>query len=372
MKIVKLFSNIFPLYRKSIWDELLQSEDIDIEFYFSFETFNNIENVNLEKSYSKEVIKKFNHVKNIFFLGNLIWQSNIISNLFKKVDVVIFLGEMTIISTWLAAILFKLKGVKVIFWGHGSYGNEKYLKKYIRLNFLRLANLNLVYGKRAKNNLLKQGFKKNKISVVFNSINYFQQLNFFKKYQINPPKKIFKKNLPILLFIGRLVSKKKIDLLIETVLILNKEDAKFNLLIIGDGPQRKFLEELANPIIMEGNCIFYGATYDEKELSKLIYMSDLTVSPGNIGLTAIHSLSYGTPVCSHSNFNNQMPESEAIINFENGFFFQENSVKSMVLEISNWFKVNKKINRLQTRKIIDKYYNPIYQKKTIIELILSN
>ena len=74
---------------------------------------------------------------------------------------------------------------------------------------------------------------------------------------------------------------------------------------------------------MEGNCIFYGATYDEKELSKLIYMSDLTVSPGNIGLTAIHSLSYGTPVCSHSNFNNQMPESEAIINFENGFFFRK-------------------------------------------------
>ena len=50
-------------------------------------------------------------------------------------------------------------------------------------------------------------------------------------------------------------------------------------------------------------------------------MSDLTVSPGNIGLTAIHSLSYGTPVCSHSNFNNQMPESEAIINFEKWFFF---------------------------------------------------
>ena len=44
---------------------------------------------------------------------------------------------MTIISTWLAAILFKLKGVKVIFWGHGSYGNEKYLKKYIELNFLK-------------------------------------------------------------------------------------------------------------------------------------------------------------------------------------------------------------------------------------------
>ena len=57
---------------------------------------------------------------------------------------------MTIISTWLAAILFRLKGVKVIFWGHGSYGNEKYLKKYIRLNFLRLTNFNLVYVREQK------------------------------------------------------------------------------------------------------------------------------------------------------------------------------------------------------------------------------
>ena len=61
------------------------------------------------------------------------------------------------------------------------------------------------------------------------------------------------------------------------------------------------------------------------------------MSIGNIGLTAIHSLSFGTPVASHDNFENQMPEVEAIIDGENGFLFEENNSNDLIDKIEQWF-----------------------------------
>jgi glycosyltransferase involved in cell wall biosynthesis len=42
--------------------------------------------------------------------------------------------------------------------------------------------------------------------------------------------------------------------------------------------------------------VFYGESYNERELAPLIALADVCVSPGNVGLTAIHALTYGTPV----------------------------------------------------------------------------
>ena len=68
----------------------------------------------------------------------------------------------------------------------------------------------------------------------------------------------------------------------------------------------------------------------------MISKSDLCISPGNVGLTAIQSLGYGTPVCTHNNFKNQMPEAESIIEGYNGTFFEENSLESLKNKIINW------------------------------------
>ena len=63
----------------------------------------------------------------------------------------------------------------------------------------------------------------------------------------------------------------------------------------------------------------YGETFDEAEISKLLNHADLCVSPGNVGLTAMHALAYGVPVATHNDFKNQMPEFEAITPGKTGF-----------------------------------------------------
>ena len=365
MKSIYVFSNIYPKYRKGIWDRLLEVEDHKISFFFSNRTIDNIAAVSIEKEYSVNNQKAFKKIDNIFLYKWLIWQKGVLSRTFDSVSVVIFLGEMTVISTWIASCILRLRGIKVLFWGHGIYGEESKIKLLLRKIFLKLANHNLVYGERAKKLMIEYGFKHNKVSVVYNSINYDQQLDLFQKLENEKKHSIFKNNYPVLLFIGRLTKEKKVNQLIEAVKLLN-EKLNFNLLIIGEGEEKLKLEELAQDLIIENRCIFYGKSYNEDELSRLIYNSDLTVSPGNVGLTAIHSLSYGTPVCSHSNLSNQMPEVESIIEGKNGFLFEENNVLNMVQKIEKWFGSNQNINKIGIRKIIDEKYNPENQMKIIL------
>lgn len=365
MKQIYLVNKNFPIYRKSIWDRLLENNKNEFTFCFSKESFKDVKSNEIFRNNYKN---RFHKIENLQILNWVYWQRGVLNILFKKVDTVIFLGEMSILSTWITSLLLRIKKVKVVYWGHGMYGKDKGLKKYLRILFLGLAHHNLVYEKFAKELMVKNGFQEHEVSIVYNSINYYEQLSLFNGLLKSKDERIFKNEFPTLLFIGRLTKVKKIDQLIKVAIILNQKSS-FNLLIIGDGEMKNQLEAQAKGLILSNKCIFYGECYDEKEISKLIYNSDLTVSPGNIGLTAIHSLSFGTPVCSHSNYNSQMPEVESIIDGVNGFLFEEDNVDSMVSEISKWFDRNTQIDKIKIRDIIDKKYNPEFQEKVILKAI---
>ena len=79
----------------------------------------------------------------------------------------------------------------------------------------------------------------------------------------------------------------------------------------------------------------------------------------------------GTPVASHGNFKNQMPEAEAIINGENGFLFEENNSADLANKIDIWFLNNSNIDKDLIRRIIIKKYNPENQMH-IFEKMFSN
>jgi len=62
---------------------------------------------------------------------------------------------------------------------------------------------------------------------------------------------------------------------------------------------------------------------------------DIFVSPGNIGLAAIHSLMAGTPVITHGEASVQGPEYEVVSEGLNGALFKRGSVEDLQAKISN-------------------------------------
>ena len=118
---------------------------------------------------------------------------------------------------------------------------------------------------------------------------------------------------------------------------------------------------------------FYGPCYGEEELGPLISMAEICVSPGEVGLTCMHAMVYGTPVITHGDADFQGPEFEAIQPGITGCFFCRDNSNALAEAIHSW--VNEKKDRDKVRadcmKTIDEFYNPFYQVKIINQAILT-
>tara|TARA_B100001769_G_C21979263_1_gene526548 strand:- start:119 stop:970 length:852 start_codon:yes stop_codon:yes gene_type:complete len=245
---------------------------------------------------------------------------------------------MNSLTNWIGSVICRIRNIKVIYWGHGFYGNEKFLKLFFRKLFYSFADIHLVYSNRSRKLFSKNNFDISGVHVIYNSIKSISDTKLIhRKISKNYQYEMFnKRNLPVLVFIGRLTKQKKINLLIDCINEINLKKTKINLLIIGDGPERKFLENISLKGIEKKEIYFYGSEYDESTLFNLLSNAKLCVSPGEIGLTAIHCLSYGLPVASHDDISNQMPEVEVIKEGVNGFLFKNESKKDLKEKIIKW------------------------------------
>lgn len=361
-------------YRRPIFEQLLGCEDIEFYFAASYKSNNDIKLVD-GSFYETE---RFIPLNNYWLTNTILYQSEIFNAVEKsKADVIIYLADPNFISTWLTASYFKFKGKKILFWTHGFIRGNSLVDK-AKIAFLKIANKVLLYGNKAKLNLIEHGFDCDKLCPIYNSLNYNEHLHYrnqFNSFKRDDLRRTFfvEPDLVQLYFVGRLTVVKKLHLLLDLVLELkNKHNLRVNLLYIGDGQAKDSLEKLvsANDYLIK-HVFFYGQTYDEKELSGLIMSSDICVSPGEIGLTAMHSLAYGIPVVTHSNYMTQMPEYEAVIDGYTGKLFQDNNFDSLVVAVENL--ITNPIENVKSNciEIIEKYYTPDVQRSLICEAILD-
>jgi glycosyltransferase involved in cell wall biosynthesis len=367
-------------YRKPIFDILCKSTDID--YYVVADEVSNISSLNVmnksEDSSGTDISKKWKKVENIWITKNILWQKGLIKlALNKHFDHLIFLGNMYFISTWIAIILARLRGKKVYFWTHGFRNDELNLKGSIRVCFYRLAHGIFLYGNRAKNILLDKGFSPDKLHVIYNSLDFnaqTQELNKIRSEEKDNKKQSLRFGIDdkIIISTGRITKDKKFALLINALSDLNKTSSDtYKLIIVGDGPDMALVKAKARELSVVDHVVFYGACYEESELALLISMADVFVVPGDIGLSAIHSLTYGTPVVTHDDFTTHKPEFEAIRDGLNGSFYKSGNVADMVEKIRFWSLMNRGDVFDQCRLVVADYYNAAYQKR-VIDTVIQN
>lgn len=358
-----LIYNYAQHYRKGVFESL--DKNLDIDFYFG-------DKMDDVKKMDYSSLKGFRReVANIILFKPIYFQKSVIKLLFKDYKNYILLGEYYCLSTWLLLLFSRFFFQKKTYlWTHGWYGNEGLLKKIIKKIFFKLSDGIFLYGNYAKDLMIKEGFNPNKLHVINNSLDWESQISVRANLKYT---KLFSEKFgndnPTLLFIGRLTPVKKLDFLIEAVTQINAKKNIVNLVFVGDGTEAKKLKQLSKKI--EKSAWFYGSCYDENKIGELIYNADLCISPGNVGLTAMHSMVYGTPVITNDNFSTQMPEFEAIVKNETGDFFKVNDIQDLAFKIKLWLNNGQKREDIRRNCYdrIDKYYTPIYQTTVIKEVI---
>ncbi len=366
-KVVCCVLNYAPHYRAEIYT--LLEKECNCTFYFGNETLAK----NLKKM--DYALFKFppKELKFIKFFGNISWlKGSVKLSLSSKYDAFILTGELISISSWVFMIICRMKKKPVFVWTHGWYGKEKGLLKWLKKLYFNLPNGVFLYGEYARNLMIAEGFNPAKLSVIYNSVAYNSQLQLRSSLSKNTiTKNLFENKLPTVIFIGRITIQKKIHQLIDALKIaLDKKRKGFNILVIGDGDQRTILEKYIEDHKLSPYVHFLGSCYDEVILAAHIHNADLCVSPGQVGLTGIHCLGYGTPVITHNNFITQMPEFEAIVDGKNGTFFRENDVVNLEEVICGWLeKYPEKTEEIINNcfEIIDTKFNPTFQLKVIKE-----
>lgn len=350
--------NFAQKYREGVFS--LIDTDYDCTWYFGT-------NKTDIKGFDLSNLHNAKEIRNVKLFGNWYWQEGALGILNKQNDFLLF-AELYCLSTWLFALLAKFyPKKKVYFWSHGWYGKENFAKRFLKKIFFRLPKGTFLYGNYARELMIKEGFNENKLFVIHNSLNYEAQIklrNAIKPSNIYADH--FGNNNKTLLFIGRLTEVKRLDMLIQAVANLQKEDKQYNIVLVGDGVMKDALKKQAAEA--EVNVWFYGACYDERTNAELIYNADLCVAPGNVGLTAMHTMVFGTPVITHNDFKWQMPEFEAIKPGKTGDFFTRGDVDSLARTIEHWFN-NHTTNREQIREAcyneIDTQWTPQYQLSVI-------
>lgn len=203
--------------------------------------------------------------------------------------------------------------------------------------------------------LIKAGIKKNLITVIPNGVN----LSEFKKIK----SKKFKN--PTICCISRLVKTKKVEDLINALLLIKKEIPNIECKIIGVGEERKNLEELAKKNKVEKNVEFIGFVKKAEDVKKILKSSHLLCHPSileGFGMVIVEAMACGVPyVCSDID-----PLVEVTENGKGGLIFKRQNSKDLAEKAIRLLKDKRLYSKKkkEAERLVSKYEWQNIVKKT--------
>ena len=204
--------------------------------------------------------------------------------------------------------------------GYFNYISKNLLKTLTQFYADKTVNSLIVPAEKIKDLFINKYNYKKEIAGIPTGIAierfYKENVDKKKKEEIYKSLKVDKDDF-LILFVGRVAEEKNIKFLIEAHKKLVKEDNKYKLIIVGDGPDIKNLKELSKDI--KDNVVFAGKSLWE-DVPCYYDIADIFVTASRSetqGLTVLEALASSTPVvCA-----NDPSYIDAIVPGSNGFVF---------------------------------------------------
>jgi len=157
---------------------------------------------------------------------------------------------------------------------------------------------------------------------------------------------------PLLVFVGRLVPEKGVFDVLEALRIVKREHPGATALIIGEGPSKSALQELADSAGLAGSVDFAGWVNPDEVVSHMA-AGDVVVGPSKpspdgwveaFGLTMVEAMASGTPLVATR--SGGIPD--VVLDGETGFLVEPGRVDAIALAINRLVEDSALTSRITT------------------------
>ena len=330
------YQRSFSGYNKELFERLSATSDFDIKFYFDKNPSNITANLDFTVSDSIVIYSGVNRSKIPFE----VYCSKAFLKDVVRVRPMLVISEDggNIINNFILVVLKKICNFKLILWGLGSIRNReqslprKLIQRVVEFCW-RQANFVFAYSSFGVKTYVSGGVASNKVLNITNAL--AGSTADWKLLIENRTKRNNQEKLN-LIFVGQLIYSKRVDLLIDALMLLADESTELSrrlkLIIVGDGRCRESLERLAMNV--EAIDIEFRGSLFGDELDRALAASHIGVLPGEGGLAINTFLSRGLPVLA-GNHAGDGTELDLIADGFNGLFFEDGNATSLAQCIAN-------------------------------------
>ena len=359
--------NYPPHYRLPIYSKV--DELLDTDFYFGDKVTTAI------KPFDVTLLKGFKANLTTVRFMKILTRYKGLSAVFKGgYKQIVVTGDITNISSWFISLYCRFTNKECYLWTHGLMAYpQSWVKRAIQKLYHTLPSGCFVYCEHAIENMIKMGISPSRLFPIHNCLDtellgrYASSVKLTDVYS-----SYFKNSHPTIIYIGRIQKRKKLRQIFEAIKILKSKGTLVNCVLVGNNVDAGDLEILTQEMGLDDQVWFYGSSYNEEKNSELLYNASACISPGNVGLTSIHSLSYGTPVITHNNFDNQMPEYAAVEEGITGSFYQEDDIEALAAAIKRWCTATqeeRELCRVHAKKMIEQQWSVNYQAQVLCSVL---
>lgn len=283
----------------------------------------------------------------------------------KDFDVLIYSADLHVVSFVLGSILARLRGKKVIHWGHGISrgGVSRGVKWWLRRQVSNLANAVLLYGPREYDVFAQSGMDMARVFIAYNSLDT-RRARALRDSLTPAALERFRderglRDHRLVIFAGRLQARKRVDLMVAAMHDVIRAIPAAKCVIIGDGPEMPRVRSQVEQLGLCDSVDLPGAIFDEEILARYFLCSELAVSPSHIGLMAHHAFTYGVPVLTTDNMSLHAPEVSMIQPGTTGMFFADGDVTALARSMIDLLSDPAKLRQMggACRRLVDEVYN---------------
>lgn len=185
----------------------------------------------------------------------------------------------------------------------------------------------------------------NNIEVIYNFIDFNKMQEIRKSAKCCLSNK--EKNEKILMHISNFRKVKRVDDVVKIFAIVRKK-INSKLVLIGDGPEKPYIEKLARNLNVYKDVIFTGKISNPLEILASADVFLLPSETESFGLSALEAMAMGVPVIS----SNSGGITEVNIHGKTGFTYKVGDVQSMAKCVIDLLTNEKKLNELKNNAIV--------------------